>query len=158
MKSDVIGLSSTEYQASVGQSGQDSVLRIKNGQNVMTAKAGGDGEDGDGGDGYSGGGSGYNGYNGGSDGSNGNGNWGGSGSGLDISTISLKYCMLCPGNGGEHYDGDSVDGYGGGGGGVLVDNVRPSGNIYQGEGYGGGGYASGIGVQGMVLIETKSKT
>ena len=155
MKSDVIGLSSTEYQASVGQSGQDSVLRIKNGQNVMTAKAGGDGDDGDGGDGYSGGGSGYNGYNGGSDGSNGNGNWGGSGSGLDISTISLKYCMLSPGNGGEHYDAYG----GGGGGGVLVDNVGPSAAIYQGEGYGGGGgYYNSLGLQGMILIETKHKT
>ena len=41
----------------------------------------------------------------------------------------------------------------------LVDNVGPSGSTYQGEGYGGGGAHSNIyGLQGMVLIETKSKT
>ena len=165
VKSDVIGVSSTEYQASVGQYGQDSVLRIKNGQNVMTAQAGGNCAGNNGGDGYSGGGGygyGANGYggNGGSDGSNGccnsdnGGSDGGSGSGLDISTISLKYFMLSPGNGGEH------NGHiGGGGGGVLVDNVGPYSDNNQGEGYGGGGgYYNGNGLQGMILIETKSKT
>ena len=63
--------------------------------------------------------------------------------------------MLSPGNGGVP-NGNS---YGGGGGGVLVDNVGPSGSTYQGEGYGGGGDAAyRNGLQGMVLIETKSKT
>ena len=160
--SDVIDVSSTEYQVSVGQQGQESVFRIKNGQNVITAQAGRDGLDsGDtnGGDGYSGGGA--KGNNGGSDGSDGNGGlFGGSGSGLDISTISLRYHMLSPGKGSEHY----YD-YGGSGGGVLVDNVGPSSNNYQGEcdpmcpgeGYGGGGNNYGPGLQGMILIETKSK-
>jgi hypothetical protein len=62
--------------------------------------------------------------------------------------------MLSPGNGGEHYDAYG----GGGGGGVLVDNVGPSSISYQGEGYGGGGYFNGDGLQGIILIETKNKT
>ena len=153
VKSGVIDVSSTEYEVSVGQYGQDSVFRIKHGQNVITAQVGGYGSfDYGGGDGYSGGG--YDENNGGSDGSGGNGSNGGSGSNLDISTISLKYHMLSPGRGGEH------EGYyGGGGGGVLVDNVGPSRINYQGEGYGGGGgYYYGHGLQGMILIETKSKS
>jgi hypothetical protein len=152
VKSNVIDLSSTNYHVSVGQYGQDSVFRTKNGQNVVTAQAGVDGRNSHAGDGYSGGGYGDN--NGGSDGSNGNGIYGGSGSGLDISTISLKYHMLSPGNGGE----PNGNFYGGGGGGVLVDNVGPSGSAHQGEGYGGGGDSLSYGLQGMVLIETKSKT
>ena len=68
--------------------------------------------------------------------------------------------MLSPGKGSEHY----YD-YGGSGGGVLVDNVGPSSKNYQGEcdpmcpgeGYGGGGNNYGPGLQGMILIETKSK-
>lgn len=157
--SDVIDVSSTDYQASVGQGGQDSVFKIKNGQNIITAQAGGDGTSNNSGDGYSGGGgygNGHAGYNGGSDGSNGDGTNGGSGSGLNISTISLKYHMLNPGNGGEHSES-----YGGGGGGVLVDNVGPSpSTIYNGQGYGGGGgYGrNAYGFQGMILIETRSKT
>ena len=151
VKSDVIDVSSTEYQVSVGQHGQDSVLRTKKGQNVIAAQAGGDGRYYYGGDGYSGGGDSSN--NGGSDGSKGDGTYEGSGSGLDISTISLKYHMLSPGNGG-------VSSYaGGGGGGVLVDNIGPSCVISQGEGYGGGGgyqneQGSSNGLQGIVLIET----
>ena len=154
VKSDVIDVSSTEYQLSVGQHGQDSILRIKNGQNVIEAKAGGDSRNYYGGDGYSGGGDSSN--NGGADGLNGNGIHGGSGSGLDISTTSLNYHVLSPGNGGEHYGRNG----GGGGGGVLVDNVGPSSDMYQGEGYGGGGgyYNNKHGLQGMILIETKSKT
>ena len=151
VKSDVIDVSSTEYQVSVGQRGQDSVLRTKKGQNVIAAQTGGDGRYYYGGDGYSGGGDSSN--NGGSDGSKGDGTYEGGGSGLDISTISLKYNMLSPGNGGEH---------GGiyGGGGVLVDNVGPDSQNVQGKGYGGGGgaYEYQNGLQGMVLIETKSKT
>ena len=81
---------------------------------------------------------------------------------MDISTISLKYHMLSPGNGGDHYG--SYEEGGGGGGGVLVDNVGPSSDTHQGEsvgqGYGGGGGGryNSAGFQGMVLIETKSKT
>ena len=45
-----------------------------------------------------------------------------------------------------------------GGGGVLVNNVGPNSGKYQGEGYGGGGSEYiGHGLQGMVLIEVKSK-
>ena len=159
VKSNVIDVSSTKYQVSVGQYGQDSVFRLKNGQNVLTAQAGGDGDSYDslvGGDGYSGGGSGgYNGggEKGGSDGSDGNGSYRGSGSIFDISTISLKYHTLSPGNGGE-----PIESFGGGGGGVLVDNVGPAYGTHQGQGYGGGGgYNQYHGLQGMVLIEANPK-
>ena len=44
--------------------------------------------------------------------------------------------------------------YGGGGGGVLVNGKKPSGtNSHWGEGYGGGGYNSGAGFPGCVLID-----
>ena len=78
--------------------------------------------------------------------------------GLDISSISLEYHILSPGNSGEGYGDGYGDEYGGGGGGVLVNNVGPNSGKYQGEGYGGGGSEYiGHGLQGMVLIEVKSK-
>ena len=144
-------------EVSVGDYRQDSFVREKNGQNILTAQPGGHGGTGspsNGGFGYSGGGSGGTGYKGGSNGSDGEGANGGSGSGFDISTISLEHHTLSPGNG----CGPSGD-YGGGGGGVLVDNAGPGG---QAESFGGGGCAYNspphYGVQGMVLIETKAKT
>ena len=171
VKSKVIDVTSTEYQVSVGQYGQDSFVQKNDGQKLITAQRGEDGHGtrpvGTGGNGYSGGGHGSGGgrsTKGGSDGSDGEGSpYGGRGSGFDISTISLEHHILIRGNGGEPYGS-----YGGGGGGVLVDNVGPSYGTNQGEGYGGGGAigqnnrrnpwaASGSGLQGMVLIEAKPK-
>ena len=166
VKSKVIDVTSTEYQVSVGQYGQDSFVQKNDGQKLITAQRGQDGHGtlpvGTGGNGYSGGGHGRGGgggsTKGGSDGSDGEGSpYGGRGSGFDISTISLEHHILSQGNGGEPCGYN----YGGGGGGVLVDNVGPSSGTNQGEGYGGGGAIandSGSGLQGMALIEAKLKT
>ena len=161
VKSDVIDVSSTGYQVRVGQSRQGSFIQKKSGQFVIAAHPGGDGVSTyRGGDGYSGGGGQGTqqgaGSRGGSDGSDGGGIYGGKGSGFNISTISLEHFILSPGDGGETYDFY----FGGGGGGVLVDNVGPDSQNVQGKGYGGGGgaYEYQNGLQGMVLIETKSKT
>ena len=144
VKSKVIDVTSTNYQVSVGQYGQDSFFQKNDGQKLITAQRGEDGHGtrptNRGGNGYSGGGQGSNNRGegstkGGSNGSDGEGANGGSGSGFDIATISLEHHILSQGNGGEpvgYY-------YGGGGGGVLVDNVGPSSGTNQGEGYGGGG-------------------
>ena len=161
VKSDVIDVSSTGYQVRVGQSRQGSFIQKKSGQFVIAAHPGGDGVSTyRGGDGYSGGGGQGTqqgaGSRGGSDGSDGGGIYGGKGSGFNISTISLEHFKLSPGDGGETYNFY----FGGGGGGVLVDNVGPDSQNVQGKGYGGGGgaYEYQNGLQGMVLIETKSKT
>ena len=165
VKSDLIDVSSTGYQVSVGQSGQDSFIQKKNGQAVITAQPGGDGVSTyRGGDGYSGGGGQGtqqgSGSRGGSDGSDGGGTYGGKGSGFNISTISLEHFILSPGDGGETYNFY----FGGGGGGVLVDNIGPAclDCLGYGSGYGGGGGGgnagfTNYGLQGMVLIETKPK-
>ena len=193
VKSKVIDITSTEYQVSVGECGQESFVQKNDGQKLITAQKGKDGQgtrpSNYGGNGYSGGGQGSNNggersTKGGSNGSDGEGSYGGTGSGFDISTISLEHHILSQGNGGEpngYY-------YGGGGGGVLVDNVGPSHDTNQGEGYGGGGTygtnqgkairrgttsnafnqgegfgwgrgdTNGCGLRGMVLIEAKPKT
>ena len=164
MKKYIEWLNSTEYQVCVGQYGQESFFQKNDGQKLITAQRGEDGHGtrpvGSGGNGYSGGGHGSNkrgggSTKGGSDGSDGEGSpYGECGSGFDISTISLEYHTLNQGNGGEPY------GYHYGGG-VLVDDVGPSYGTNQGEGYGGGGangYDSGLGLQGMILIEAKPKT
>ena len=166
VESNVIDIFSMEYEVSVGDWRQDSFVRENNGQNIIIAQPGGHGGTGspsNGGFGYSGGGSGGTGYKGGSNGSDGEGANGGSGSGFDISTISLEYHILSPGNGGDPYGN-----YGGRGGGVLVDNIGPTCLDYPWldcleNGYGGGGGAgnngyTNFGLQGMVLIETKAKT
>ena len=110
---------------------------------------------GGGGNGYSGGGD--QGNKGGSNGMNGEGENGGSGSGTNISEISLEHFVLSPGDGGEPYDGD----FGGGGGGILVDNFGPDSDDTYGKGYGGGGgvggSGNGYGLPGMVLIEIDTK-
>ena len=54
--------------------------------------------------------------------------------------------------------GGSRGNYGGGGGGVLVNNVGPNSNTFKGKGYGGGGGGGGHGLQGMVLIEVNPIT
>ena len=112
-------------------------------QKLITTQRGKDGHNTrptiNGGDGYSGGGHGSNNRGGGStrggsDGSDGEGSpYGGRGRGLDISTILLEHHILSQGNGGEPYGYF----YGGRGDGVLVDNVGPSYDTNQGEGYGG---------------------
>ena len=58
---------------------------------------------------------------------------------LDVTTILLQSFKPSAGAGGKARFG------GGGGGGVLVDNTGPPWpNIRTGEGYGGGGYFSGL--------------
>ena len=166
VKTVVIDIFSTSYQVSVGQHGQKSFVKKNDGQKVLTAQPGDNANEYDdheynGGDGYSGGGGyryDYNiGQNGGYNGSDGGCCYfEGKGSAFDISTISLEHNILSPGSGGSHAD------YGGGGGGVLVNNVGPNSGKYQGEGYGGGGsqsgYSEGHGLQGMVLIEANPIT
>ena len=46
--------------------------------------------------------------------------------------------------------------YGGGGGGVIVNGIKPGNATHTGEGFGGGayGYSSSNGWPGCVLIET----
>merc|ERR1719464_1499535 len=76
VESNVIDIFSMEYEVSVGDYRQDSFVREKNGQNILTAQPGGHGGTGspsNGGFGYSGGGSGGTGYKGGSNGSDGEG-------------------------------------------------------------------------------------
>ena len=150
-----------QYQVSVGNYGHESFVKsMYDGHRVISAQPGGISVNGfhvHGGSGYSGGGGGHPIGGGGSDGSKGEGSYGGIGSGFNISTISLEYHILSPGYGGCH------EIYGGGGGGVLVDNVGPNPDAFrengQGEGYGGGGSGYyGIGLQGTVLIEAKLKT
>ena len=64
----------------------------------------------------------------------------------------MEHFVLSPGDGGEPY----VGGFGGGGGGILVDNFGPDLDDSDGKGYGGGGGGpdgGGYGLPGMVLIE-----
>ena len=108
-----------------------------------------------GGDGYSGGG-GFGTGRGGSDGGDGEvgddeDSEAGRGSGLDISSISMKSFSLTPGKGGI-----GVSFYGGGGGGVVVNGVKPEAEQCGGQGYGGGGGYNGFVnavSPGCVLIE-----
>jgi len=128
----------------------------KAGQVLLIAAAGQDNDGNNGGDGYSGGGAGYytnHGQDGGSDGSDGgdySSNTGGKGSGLDVGTLNMTRFVLTPGKAGTAFSYD----FGGGGGGILVNKEKPSGNQYQGEGFGGGGYGGyHNGLSGCVLIE-----
>jgi len=135
----------------VGGAQQPSSVSV-DGQVVVEAKQGGDGGDSGGGNGYSGGG----GYGsgdprGGEDGGDGGDGVyypGGQGSRLDIRQIALRDFELTPGAGGEHRSG-----YGGGGGGVLVNGLAPAADQYNGQGYGGGGGDDRDGNPGCVIIE-----
>ena len=89
---------------------------------------------------------------GGSNGSDGEGEYGGKGSGLDVSEILLETFVLSPGDGGEP-NGNS----GGGGGGVFVNGFGPDSSEYEGKGYGGGGYYSNDGLPGVLLLEVRPK-
>ena len=124
----------------------------KDGKVLLIAAAGQDVDLYNGGDGYSGGGAGMGGGgDGGSDGSDGGDTssyTGGKGSGLDVGTLNMTRFVLMPGKAGTH-----TEGYGGGGGGLLVNGEKPGGNEYWGEGFGGGGGYGGSGFPGCVLIE-----
>ena len=125
------------------------------GEVVLKAKPGKTTDNVVGGDGYSGGG-GYGTGRGGSDGGDGEvgddeDSEAGKGSGLDLSSISMKSFILTPGKGGV---GESF--YGGGGGGVVVNGKKPEVEHCGGEGYGGGGGYNGFVnavSAGCVLIE-----
>ena len=148
-----------------GPGGQTSLQTIE-GEIIVTAAPGENGNSYYGGAGYSGGGGVY--YssgsyfrsgNGGEDGGDGYGTneeptngWGGEGSGLDVSSISLQQFSLSPGVGGKVSGSTN---YGGGGGGVLVDGTGPQDTISAGEGYGGGGAGGvhGAPAPGLLLLE-----
>ena len=62
--------------------------------------------------------------------------------------------------GGEVYTSANGYNYGGGGGGVLVNDQGPKPSSYQGQGYGGGGNGYSAypdGMPGVILIEIKWK-
>ena len=145
----VIDISSTEYEV------EYSSIKNKEGEMIIHANGGGSGDGMTGGRGYSGGGD--TSSSGGSNGSDGYGENGGKGSGTNISEIPLDNFVLSPGDGGVYnvYNG-------GGGGGILVDNIGPDSFEYQGKGFGGGGGGGDFGdfaygLPGTVLIEVKSK-
>ena len=133
----------------VGSEGEISSVG-RDGQVLLLASAGhNSNSNGDGGDGFSGGGSRQ--ATGGEDGGDG-GSYssytGGRGSGLDLGSVNMTKFTLSPGKGGRVRTS-----YGGGGGGVIVNGEKPSGNEYQGEGFGGGSVYKYGGLPGCVLIE-----
>ena len=158
IKNVVIDISSAEYEVTVGEFSfkGDSFVKNKEGETIINAPKGGDANHNRDwlekcGSGYSGGGSKFK-CKGGSNGMDGEGKNGGHGSGTNISEFFLDNFVLSPGDGGEP-NGN----FGGGGGGILVDNFGPDSSGYQGKGYGGGGGYGGYGLPGMVLIEVKPK-
>ena len=139
----------------------------KDGFTLLVASEGGSSNSshGHGGDGYSGGGAGFYGrseigQDGGSDGSDGHssgGIAGGKGSGLDLASLDMTMFLLTPGQAGYGFNN-----YGGGGGGILVNGKRPTGDDHssgqvRGEGFGGGGACHRCGTRdghpGCVLLE-----
>ena len=104
------------------------------------AQSGADGKSPSRGNGYSGGG-------------NGLGTKGGSGSGLDLSSLPFTSVTLIPRAGGNNF---LI--YRGGEGGVLVNGGSPDADATenQGQGYGGGG-GHGPGLQGVIVLEIKSE-
>ena len=91
--------------------------------------------------------------------SNASNGFGGDGAHDDVLWLSAQLLNfnLSPGEGGR--GGSSTNAYevwGGGGGGVLVDNTGPPrADSHTGEGYGGGGgaYPDGVGLPGGVLLD-----
>ena len=64
----------------------------------------------------------------------------GHGTGEDILAYKMENFVLTPGAGGNYYDYEQYEHWGGGGGGVLINGDGPMRDSdYQGEGYGGGG-------------------
>ena len=149
-----ISLSSgiTSLHAIAGASAQPSSVTF-NGTSIVANPGQGGDSDNDGGAGYSGGGQYDYGYSGGYDGSDGGGSHGGSGTHEDISDYIFTTWKLTPGDGGS-----PAGSWGGGGGGVLVDQLGPDADDYQGQGYGGGGggYSPTRGLSGLVLLEISS--
>ena len=154
---------SSELVVRVGGPRQLSSLETSEGETIITAQSGQDGFSPAGGAGYSGGGGGRNdsrylGGDGGQDGGDGGdgncpgGCHGAAGSGLDLSVIRLTRFSLSPGLGGTK-NGQ----YGGGGGGVMVDEEGPQATVHDGQGYGGGGAHVGTPGSGLVLLEIKQK-
>ena len=153
-----LSINNPTIQVTVGNStllsGNPSKVSV-GGEVVLKAKPGKTTDTTVGGDGYSGGG-GYGTGHGGSDGGDGEvgddeDSEAGKGSGLDVSRIAMKSFTLSPGEGGI---GESF--YGGGGGGVLVNGVKPESEACGGQGYGGGGGYNGFVnavSAGCVLIE-----
>ena len=146
-------------EITVGQLDESSKVEI-GGELVLEALPGQIGQFYTGGAGYSGGGA--TGGEGGSNGSNGGNSssrggtlyWGGQGSGLDLSLVSMRNFILSPGAGGQ-----PVAQFGGGGGGVVVNGKMPvggnSGNKinYVGNGFGGGSGVTRKGFPGCILVE-----
>ena len=72
---------------------------------------------------------------------------------MDVSTYIFASWVLSGGEGGQ-----GIDKYGGGGGGLLVNDEGPTASKYQGAGYGGGGSGYGYsgyreGMSGLILLE-----
>ena len=72
---------------------------------------------------------------------------------MDVSTYIFASWVLSGGEGGQGFDK-----YGGGGGGLLVNDEGPTASKYQGAGYGGGGSGYGYsgyreGMSGLILLE-----
>ena len=93
----------------------------------------------------------------GSDGHSSGGIAGGKGSGLDLASLDMTRFLLTPGQAGYGFNN-----YGGGGGGILVNGKRPTGDDHssgqvRGEGFGGGGACHRCGTRdghpGCVLLE-----
>ena len=163
LKYSVIPLTeATTAKIKVGDQGAASTVTI-NGVNLEAAPGESGTYDGSifrGGDGFSGGG-GNGAYNGGSDGGDGAGDGdkylGGQGTGEKLSSFAMDSFLLTPGVGGQYHSA----GFGGGGGGVLVNGAGPAEwDNTQGQGYGGGGCAYDsqgnlvfIGLRGVILLE-----
>ena len=166
VSSTTVPVPDSQLVACVGGPGAESSILSGMGETVLSAKPGhSDGYSNSfgsyGGDGYSGGGAGgSNAGDGGEDGSDGccDGH-GGKGSGFDLASTSLEHFTVSPGAAGERHIINGGAHYRGGGGGVLVDGAGPRDSTYDGEGFGGGhgGYYSGVGTPGIVLMEIKQK-
>ena len=152
----------SKIEIGVGAHQEDSYVWDLNGNILAHAHCGLDGAVGwntPGGNGYSGGGDydppadfeGYQGGHGASNGGNGGGQFGGTGSGANITAFIFENDInLTPGVGGKGWSFG-----GGGGGGVLVNGEGGFADGYAGgQGYGAGG-AGGAGLQGVVIIEVK---
>ena len=160
-------VSSSQLVVRVGGPRELSSVETSEGQTILTAQAGGEADYYV--DSYNGGGAGYSGGGGGADdsyGGDGGDNGadggdgfcgstvcpGGSGSGLDISSVPISSFLLTPGRGGRQSDG-----LGGGGGGVMVDQAGPQSGEGAGQCYGGGEGGFDQPGPGLVLLEMKKK-
>ena len=146
----------SNFQAYIGSAGEDTfVIDIAENTTVVRAEKGNVGNSSyAGGSGYSGGGAYYS--DGGSDGGYGESYSsypGGSGSGLNVTSIPVQGFTLNPGDGGSAYSD-----YGGGGGGLLIDGEGPGDGSYSGNGFGGGGsgYYDDYAKPGVIICDFNS--